>query len=195
MKVIGVTGGVGAGKSTILNILQTLYHCIVIEADKVGHVLMEPGNVNYEAIVNDYGFEILLSDGTIDRKKLAKIAFASKDGTNHLNSLTHPNIHAEIVRQIQKAYVQGYKMLVLEAAMLHQADLISLCDEVWYVHVPAQIRKKRIMDTRGYDEARANAVIALQPSEEEYRVMSTWEIQNDVELCAVQRQIIEHVGV
>lgn len=194
MKVIGITGGVGAGKSTILNIMQKLYNCVVIEADKVGHKLMEPGNANYNAIVKQYSKDILLEDKTINRKKLAQIAFVSKETTEQLNAITHPNIHTEIVKQIKKAQEHGFEMVILEAAMLHQANLISLCDEVWYVFVPVEIRKKRIMDTRGYDEVRANSVIALQPSEQQYRAMSTWEIQNDVALELVEQQIRTHLS-
>lgn len=189
MKVIGLTGGVGAGKSTILKILQETYGCQVIEADAVGHDLMKPGGANYKAVVAAYGPEIVLRDGQIDRKKLALLAFSSPEETKKLNSITHPNIHAAIADQIACSRKKGCPLLVLEAAMIHQAGLLSLCDEVWYVYVPAEIRKKRIMETRGYEEKRAEAVIKLQPSEQEYRLMSTWEIRNDVSLEEVQAQI------
>lgn len=194
MKVIGLTGGVGAGKSTILKILQEMYKCQMIEADAVSHDLMEPGGANYQAVVAAYGLDIVLPNRQIDRKKLALLAFSSPEETKKLNSITHPNIHTAIAGKIIRARENGCPLLILEAAMIHQAGLLSMCDEVWYVHVPAETRKKRIMETRGYEEKRAEAVIKLQPSEQEYRFMSTWEIQNDVPLEEVQAQIAAHMA-
>ncbi len=194
MKVIGLTGGVGAGKSTILAMMQQLETCRVIDADKVGHALMEPGERNYRAVLEYYGSGILLPDGSIDRKKLALLAFSSPQETSRLDALTHPGIHDAIAAQICAARKSGCPLLVLECAMIHQAGLLALCDEIWYVHVPAPIRKQRIMQTRGYEESRAEAVIRLQPSEEQYRRMCSWEIQNTCDPSEVRAQIAARLG-
>ena len=102
MKVIGVTGGVGSGKSVVLSILEKDYHAETILADLVAHDLMQPGGKSYEDIVEAFGDGILNDDGTIDRVKLGNIVFHDAEKLQKLNAITHPNVKEEIKNRIQK---------------------------------------------------------------------------------------------
>ena len=90
MKVLGITGGIGSGKTLVLNILKENYNAEIIEADRLGHELMEPGRAVYNNVVSYFGRDILGKDDTIDRKKLGDIVFADKDKLRKLNGLSHP---------------------------------------------------------------------------------------------------------
>ncbi|MBR4140103.1 MAG: dephospho-CoA kinase, partial [Lachnospiraceae bacterium] len=153
MKVIGITGGVGAGKSAILNYLKEKHHAVVVEADKVGHLLMEPGGACYYSIVEKFGSSILNGDQTINRGKLGKIVFADESLLNELNKIIHPRVKSHIVSEIAKerAYHRT-NYFVVEAALLIEDHYDVICDEMWYIHTDADIRAKRLKETRGYDD-------------------------------------------
>ena len=99
-KVIGITGGVGSGKSVVMDILKEEYGAFIILADLVGHELMEPGGVNYQEIIKEFGTDILKEDQTIDRAVLGNIVFSDPSKLALLNEITHPNIRAEIAFRI-----------------------------------------------------------------------------------------------
>ena len=103
MRVVGVTGGVGAGKSTVLAYMEKEYHAEVIQADQVGHEVMEPGRRAYEEILNVFGSEILAENGRIDRKALGDVVFASEEKRRKLNAIVHPAVKQEILCRIAQA--------------------------------------------------------------------------------------------
>ena len=106
--VIGITGGVGCGKSTVLNILCNKYNAHIIDADKVAHRLMEPLGQVYEKVRNYFGDEIISEDGNIDRKKLGKIVFNNKEKLEKLNGIVHPMVKETIIEEI-KVVILSYK--------------------------------------------------------------------------------------
>ena len=131
MKVIGVTGGVGSGKSVILSILEKEYGAQTILADLVAHDLMEPGAKSYMEIVETFGDSILQEDGAIDRQKLGSIVFADEKKLEQLNGITHPNVKEEIKRRIAKIRKKGEaSMIVLEAALLIESGYEDIYDEL-----------------------------------------------------------------
>ncbi|MGN0298355.1 MAG: dephospho-CoA kinase [Lachnospiraceae bacterium] len=193
MKVIGMTGGVGSGKSTVLQYLKEAYQAHVILADEVGHHLMEIGGSTYRVIRDEYGSEILLENGDINRKRLAEIAFASEENRMHLNQLTHPLIKEAINEEIKRVRREGkVKFLIVEAAILVEGGLQDVCDEIWFVQTDSAIRTERIMRTRHYSVQKAQAMIASQPSDEEYESQCTQVIHNNttIEDMCVQVDII-----
>ena len=117
MKIIGVTGGVGAGKSTVLDYLKETYHAHLILADLVGHEVMEPGLPAYDAIIETFGREILSEDQTIDRKKLGDIVFHKEEMRQKLNAIVHPAVKQEILRRIEQAKLENVSYTVVEAAL------------------------------------------------------------------------------
>ena len=159
MKIIGITGGVGSGKSAVLNILEQDYQSFVVQADLVAHELMLPGNVSYKKIVDFFGESILNEDRTINRKRLGEIVFSNQEKREILNSFVHPEVKnriKEIIEEMQRKKI--CKLFVVEAALLLEDHYEEICDEVWYIHVDADIRKKRLMYARGYSEKRVDNI-------------------------------------
>ena len=195
MKVIGITGGVGAGKSEILKYLKEKHGAIVIEADKVGHLLMEPGGACYYTIVEKFGSSVLNGDQTINRSKLAKIVFASEALLGELNKIIHPRVKSYIVSEIAKerAYHRT-KYFVVEAALLLEDHYDVICDELWYIHTDEKVRAARLKESRGYDDEKIASICANQKSPEEFRCACQVVIDNSGNLADTQKQIDEQLG-
>ena len=195
MKVIGITGGVGAGKSEILRYLKEKHGAVVIEADKVGHFLMEPGGACYYSIVEKFGSSILNGDQTINRGKLGKIVFADEALLTELNKIIHPRVKSHIVSEIAKerAYHRT-NYFVVEAALLIEDHYDVVCDELWYIHTDADVRAKRLKETRGYDDEKIASICANQKSPEEFRSACQVVIDNSKDLAGTYQQIDEQLG-
>lgn len=195
MKVIGITGGVGAGKSEILKYLKEKHHAMVVEADKVGHLLMEPGGACYYSIVEKFGSSILNGDQTINRGKLAKIVFADAALLEALNKIIHPRVKAHIVSEIAKerAYHRT-EFFVIEAALLLEDHYDVICDEIWYIDTDMEIRAKRLKETRGYDDEKIAGIMANQKSPEEFRMACQAVIDNSGSLTETFAQIDRQLG-
>ena len=164
-KVIGITGGVGAGKSSVLSILKEDYGAQVLEADKIGHQVMEPGMVCYSQVVNRFGKEILKRDGSIDRGLLGGIVFSDEDALASLNAIIHPAVKQEIKRRIAES---KSKLIAVEAALLLEDHYDEFCDQVWYIFVPQKERIRRLMESRGYSREKCLSVMDNQLPEEEF---------------------------
>lgn len=195
MKVIGITGGVGAGKSEILKYLKEKHHAMVVEADKVGHLLMEPGGACYYSIVEKFGSSILNGDQTINRGKLAKIVFADAALLEALNKIIHPRVKAHIVSEIAKerAYHRT-ELFVIEAALLLEDHYDVICDEIWYIDTDMEIRAKRLKETRGYDDEKIAGIMANQKSPEEFRMACQAVIDNSGSLTETFAKIDRQLG-
>ena len=195
MKVIGITGGVGAGKSEILKFFKEKYHAIVVEADKVGHMLMEPGGACYYSIVEKFGSSILNGDQTINRGKLGKIVFSDEALLAELNKIIHPRVKSHIVSEIAKerAYHRT-NYFVVEAALLLEDHYDVICDEVWYIHTDENVRAERLKESRGYDDEKIASICANQKSPEEFRCACQVMIDNSGNLADTQKQIDEQLG-
>ena len=195
MKVIGITGGVGAGKSEILKFFKEKYHAIVVEADKVGHMLMEPGGACYYSIVEKFGSSILNGDQTINRGKLGKIVFSDEALLAELNKIIHPRVKSHIVSEIAKerAYHRT-NLFVVEAALLIEDHYDVVCDELWYIHTDEEVRGKRLKEARGYDDEKIASICANQKSPAEFRSACQVVIDNSGDLADTYRQIEEQLG-
>jgi dephospho-CoA kinase len=195
MKVIGITGGVGAGKSEILKFFKGKYHAIVVEADKVGHMLMEPGGACYYSIVEKFGSSILNGDQTINRGKLGKIVFSDEALLAELNKIIHPRVKSHIVSEIAKerAYHRT-DLFVVEAALLIEDHYDVVCDELWYIHTDEEVRGKRLKEARGYDDEKIASICANQKSPAEFRSACQVVIDNSGDLADTYRQIEEQLG-
>ena len=195
MKVIGITGGVGAGKSEILNYLKVNHKAKVVEADKVGHMLMEPGGACYYSIVEKFGSSILNGDQTINRAKLSKIVFADASLLEALNKIIHPRVKAHIVSEIAKerAYHRT-NLFVVEAALLLEDHYDVICDEIWYIDASMDARIKRLKETRGYDDEKIAGIMANQKSPEEFQSACQAVIDNSGSLIETFTQIERQLG-
>ena len=174
-KVIGVTGGIGAGKSRVIRWLSEHFSLFLIEADQVGAELMEPGKAVYSALLEAYGEKILAPDRTIDKKALSAIAFSSDEAQDRVNAIEHPLICDEIRRRIKSSH---YKFILLEAALLKGGGLVPDCDEVWYVRADKETRIERLMTSRGYSREKCETFLALQLQDEDFLSFADVTIDN-----------------
>lgn len=169
MRIIGITGGVGAGKSTVLSYMQKEYGAVICEADKAAHILEEPGQKCYRKIVEYFGKDVLKETGEIDRKKLGEIVFSDPGKLHVLNAIVHPAVKEYIREEIEKEKEKGTGLFLVEAALLIEEHYDEICDELWYVYADPEVRKKRLRESRGYSEERIDGIMKNQKSDEEFR--------------------------
>ncbi|HLC28057.1 MAG TPA: dephospho-CoA kinase [Dehalococcoidia bacterium] len=142
MYTIGLTGGIGTGKTAVARILEEL-GAAILDADRVGHEVYLPGRPAYDAIVAEFGAEVVAEDGSIDRKKLGPIVFSAPENLARLNAITHPRMKEMMREKLADADRSGAKVAVLEAALLFDAGWDDLTDEVWVTVVDAETAARR----------------------------------------------------
>lgn len=190
MKVIGITGGIGSGKSLVADIMIKKYNAYLINSDSIAKEQMMPGGVSYQGVVDYFGEEILLEDGTIDREKLSRIAFNDKEKLLKLNSLTHPNVLTEVQRIInEKRESKTVPYCIIETALMIESGYDFVCDEVWYVHSSRELRRERLQQYRSYSDEKIDAIFEIQSKEEDFLKAFTKVIYNDCDLCKLEYQI------
>ncbi len=191
MKVIGLTGGTGSGKSVVSKSLAQA-GAVIVDADQIAHEIIEKGRPAYDEILAYYGREILDAEGNIIRKKLGEIVFHDAEKLAFLNRCTHKYICAETERQIAAAKQADIaKMIVLDAPLLLEAGLERLCDAVWVVYADAAVRAKRVMERDGISLSLAEARIANQKSWKEYAEAADVVIDNSKDLPYLQTQLAD----
>lgn len=180
MKFIGITGGVGAGKSKVLNMLSKLCDCRIIEADRVSEDMTKPGGLAYDKLREKFADDdIWTEDNLLDRPKAAKIIFSNDDKRQEFNKILHPAVKAYVLRESEIERVKGaYDYLFFEAALLIEDGYDRICDELWYIYTPADIRKNRLIENRGYSTEKIESIFATQLTEEQFREKCVREIDN-----------------
>ena len=148
MYTIGLTGGIGTGKTAVARILEEL-GAAILDADRVGHEVYLPGRPAYDAIVAEFGAEVVAEDGSIDRKKLGPIVFSAPEKLARLNAITHPRMKEMMREKLADADRSGAKVAVLEAALLFDAGWDDLADEVWVTVVDAETAARRASERSG----------------------------------------------
>ncbi len=162
MKVIGLTGGIACGKSTVSGMLEDL-GAAIIDADVIAREIMEKGTPVWQKIKEVFGDEYLLPDGEIDRKKLGELVFANPEALKKLNSITHPEIRREVVLRIDRLKSSGtYKAIVVDAALLIEAGWCDMVDEVWLVVADRETQIERLMKRNGLTRQQALNRISSQ---------------------------------
>lgn len=179
MRVIGITGGVGAGKSTVLDYLEKECGACVIQADKVGHMVMEPEGSCYWPIIELFGEKILDSNKNIDRKAVSDVVFKDKAMLEKLNGLVHPAVKEYILKSLETEREAGRTLFVVEAALLFEDHYEVFCDEVWYIHTDMEIRIERLQSSRGYTREKAISIIQNQASDDYFREKADCVIENN----------------
>ena len=193
MKIIGITGGVGAGKSTVLDHLEKQYNACVLQADKIGHLVMEPGGICYGQVIALFGKQIIKNDKTIDRKMVSDVVFAHEEMRQKLDDIIHPAVKSYILDKIEEQKKAGCTLMIVEAALLLEDHYDAFCDKVWYIHTDQEIRIERLMSSRGYTRDKAENIIARQATEGFFREHADYIIQNNGDLDETWRQIEEGI--
>ena len=184
MLIIGITGGVGAGKSSVLQYMEDNYKCRVILADDVGNRVKLPGEICYNQLVELLGHGILNEEGIIDRELLAKV-----------NAIIHPAVKSYILDEIRKEKeAQNYDFFFVEAALLIECGYGEHVDELWYIHASEEVRRARLKDNRGYSDEKVNQIMNGQLKEEEFRKSCHVVIDNSKGLDETKKQIDEILG-
>ena len=192
MKVYGITGGAGTGKSEVIKMLQENFGGCVIMSDEVARELMQKGNISYQLIVVYFGRDILMDDGEIDRKKLADHVFNNKEALEKLNSMTHPYVKDEIRKLIAEAEASGEcRFVALESAILLECGYEDICDEFWYVYTKPEIRRQRMKETRNYSDEKVDSVMRNQQPDEVFFEQCSFVIKNNTTLSDVYAQLKE----
>jgi dephospho-CoA kinase len=191
MLTIGLTGGIGSGKSTVTNILGEL-GAPIIDADKVGHAIYQPGGPAYNDVLAAFGQDILASDGSIDRKKLGPIVFADPSALQRLNSIVHPRMFVRMRQMVEELRASGQRdPIVIEAAILIEANWQPLFDEIWLVTASKERVVERIELDRGLKPEQTEARIRAQLSDDERRKHSTLVVTNDGTIAELREKVAE----
>ena len=214
MKFIGITGGVGAGKSAILSYLANKPNTKVLLADEIAHDLMEPGTECYHAIVEAFagedifeaveeipsdvidtfrtaeGVSLVDVEPAFDRKKLAQVIFSDNTKREQMNAIVHPAVKEYVRKVFAQEQTKGQlDLLVLEAALLIEEKYDEICDELWYIYTNEENRRQRLKESRGYSDEKIDSIFASQLSEEKFRSATSVTIDNNGDLEETYRQI------
>lgn len=193
MKIIGITGGVGAGKSTVLDYLREQFHAYVIQADQVGHQVMEPGEICYSQVIALFGEHILKKDKTIDRKAVSDVVFGNEEKLKKLNGIIHPAVRQSVLEEIQLQKEKKTAIVVVEAALLLEEHYEKFCDKVWYVHTDREIRISRLMENRGYSREKSESIISSQAPDEYFAKHADYIIWNNGDIKDTWLQVEEGI--
>lgn len=192
MKVIGITGGVGAGKSAVLDIIKDSCSCRILMADEAAHEVESKGQPCYFELVDLLGNEVLDCDGEIDRKKMSQMIF--NDGNNDIrskvNAIVHPRVKEYILRLIDETEDEGRcDYFFIEAALLIEDGYRSICDELWYIYAPEGVRAKRLKESRGYTDEKIKSIMNSQNDDETFRKYCDRIIENDGDIEETRKAI------
>lgn len=196
MKFIGITGGVGAGKSAVLSYLRERDDSRVMLADEIAHELMRPGKICYNRIRQEFRKDsVWNSDGSLDAKSLAKVIFSNDAKRKLLNGIVHPAVKEYVIAQYEKEKERGkLSYLFLEAALLIEEGYDTICDELWYIYASEETRRKRLKDSRDYSDEKIDAIMASQMNEKAYQEKCQVQINNDESLQETYAQIEHALG-
>ncbi len=191
MEIIGITGGVGAGKTEVLNYLNDKYGATICRADDVSRELEKKGTECFDMIVEHFGDEILTEKGDLDREKLASIVFSDPNELRILNRIVHPAVKEEILKRIVNEQRRNTNMFIIEAAVLIEDHYDEICDEIWYVYSEDSMRKNRLQYSRGYNTRKIESIFDSQLPKETYLENSDRVIDNSGTFLETQQQLDE----
>lgn len=177
--IIGITGGVGAGKSTILKYIKDNYSSVIIYSDDVANDIKKKGYPAYEPIVELLGTGILDESGEIDKKKMAGRIFSDPELLEKVNNILHPAVNTFIINIIDNERKKNeHDFVFVEAALLIENGYKEIADELWYVYADEDTRRKRLSSSRGYSDEKISEIFSRQLSDDEFRRSCDFVIDN-----------------
>lgn len=194
MKVIGITGGVGSGKSEVLRYLKEAYKTWVCQMDETAKEIQRKGTDCFDRIVEHFGSRVVSAEGELDRAELSRIVFSDERELGVLNEIVHPEVIRQVRDDIEQKRAQGTELYIVEAALLPDVGS-ELCDELWYIYAEEKVRRERLKVSRGYTDEKITQMIASQPDDERFRAVCTAVIDNSGDFEDTKRQIGEKLGL
>jgi dephospho-CoA kinase len=188
--VIGLTGGIASGKSTVSNMLKEM-NITVIDADVEARLAVEKGEPAYQKIVAEFGDDIVLPDGDIDRQKLGSIIFHTAEKRQLLNSIVHPEVRIRMNNQIEAASIRGEQVIVLDIPLLFESKLTHMVEKTILVFVNKDIQLKRLMERNDLSLEDAEARIKSQMPLSEKVALADAVINNNGSISDTKNQVIE----
>ena len=190
MRFIGITGGIGAGKSEVLKYIREHYKCVIYLADEVAHLVKQPGTKAYGELVGLLGEDVLGADGEIDRAAMADRIFANPALLEQVNGIIHPAVREYLLEQLAKVRESGEaELFFVEAALLIECGYLALVDEMWYIYADEKVRRERLKASRGYSEEKISQIMAKQRTEQRFRESCDFVIDNSGDFGESCRQI------
>lgn len=194
MRKIGITGGVGAGKSAVLSVFRDNYNSYICIADEVAHLLEAKGQDCYNKLAKAFGQGILDDEGNLDKQKFASIIFSSKEKLAIANGIIHPAVKQYILEKMAEEEAKGTEYFIVEAALLIEDGYLDILDEIWYVYASEATRRARLKASRGYSDEKIDSIMAKQMSESDFRKYCRREIDNNTTIEAAGQQVMDILG-
>lgn len=179
MKIIGITGGMGSGKSYVSSIISGMNGIPVIDTDKVYHSLIGTRGELPNALAREYGETILSEDGGVNRKALGEMVFSDKVKLDRLSQITHPEVEKEVKSLLKKYESEGYSAVLVEVPLMFESGFDRMCDEIICVVSPLEKRIQKIMERSGLDEESVKMRIKSQKDDDFYIAKSSISLYND----------------
>ena len=190
MFVIGLTGGIGSGKTEVTHVLREL-GAVVIESDKVAHLSYRPGTDGYDEIIEQFGKEVLDDSGVIDRGKLGGLVFAGPDLRIRLENIVWPAVRSCITERLIKEKERGTEIIVIEVPKLFEAGWEDLADAIWTVEAPSAVIAQRVNVRSNLNETEKNARVQAQITRVERAERADLVIENSGELADLRERITD----
>ncbi len=194
MVMLGITGTIGSGKTTVLEYLNRKYQAYTVQADEIGHQVMRRGKPCYDRVLRVFGRHILSPNGEINRGMLGDLVFDAPDKLNRLNKIIHPAVMEEIQKKTEIERENGCKLFVVEAALLLEERYDDFCDDVWYVYVDDSIRRQRLKSSRNISDERITQILSNQGDEVTFFNKCSYLISNDEDEEALYKKVDERVA-
>lgn len=190
MKLIGITGGVGAGKSTVLGILEEIADCVIVMADDVAKAMMQANGALSNDAKRIFGEKAYLENGQLNTAHIATLMYGNPQLMEEWTGIVHPMVRQSIMDMINSARDEGKcEFFFLEAALLIEEGYDEICDEVWYIYVSEEERIKRLIHNRGYTEEKCRAIMSKQLSQEKFLQKSDFVIDNNISVNNTRKQL------
>ena len=185
--IIGLTGGVGTGKTTLLRMMEKKYKAVVFVADDIGHEAMKPGTETYERICNLFGPKVVNEDQTINRNEIASIIFEHPDKKEKMNAIIHPFVWQYIWKRIDE--LPEHSLVIIESAILFEAGYAKECTMTWGMVTPERLRRERLIRERQYTKEKIEQIEKNQLTKEELSKKCDYIIINAGDLAFLDSQI------
>jgi len=188
--LIGLTGGIACGKSTVSAMLVK-HNALLVDADQVARDVVEPGETALLQIAEEFGSNVLNSDGSLNRKQLGAIVFSDSDKLRQLEQITHPAIRARMLHSIELyKQQQPEALIVADIPLLYETNQVHLYEGILVVYIPRELQIERLMNRNGITKEEAEARIALQMDIEEKKRRADWVIDNSSTLESTEQQVV-----